>query len=251
MENFTKDFPLYRWQQCLENSRHTCWVTEWPFIHLLVPWSWPHHRALYELLFSSLENWNEVILLLITILSPWFTQPAGTSYLPGFEDQSLGRGYTLSFYCFISSIGFSSLALPLDHRRIIEQRGYWQKMDTFDVNRGKSWLANKSLILKNTVKSRGFSSYWIWFFIGLYQNIQVQNHEQSMNCLVIFYPTSKDLIEIWYQKIDKLGLRASPGNSITFLPSRRWRIGDLKQGVCRRWLINYKKNGIPDFRKLL
>lgn len=103
-------------------------MTEWSFIHLFIPWHWPPHRAFYELLLSTLENRNEAVLLPITTLSSWLTQPAGASCLPGFEGQSFGgRGYTLSFYHSVSSIGFSSLALALDHRMIIQHRNYWQK----------------------------------------------------------------------------------------------------------------------------
>lgn len=136
-------------------------MTEWPFIHLFIPWNWPHHRALYELLFSALENWNEAILLLMTILSSWFTQPAGASYLPSFEDQSFlwGVGQRLPtiilLFCFLNRILL--FGSSLDHRRIIQHRDYWQRGHFFVwIGVSHDWLI-ETWFLKSTVKSRGFS----------------------------------------------------------------------------------------------
>lgn len=89
-----------------------------------------------------------------TMPSSWFT-----SCLPGSENQSsFGRNYTLSFYFSVSAVGFSFGHSPRPQKDHSNQR-LLTKRDISGTKRGKSWLVNTSLILKNTVKSRKFSSH--------------------------------------------------------------------------------------------
>lgn len=219
-------------------------MTKWSFIRLFIPWHWPHHRALCELLFSTLENWNEAVLLLITMLSSWPAQPAGASYSPGFRGQSFwARGYTPFSYRSVSSVGFSSSALALDHRITIRRRNYWQKGAFLCVWVGVDrdyWI--ETWVSKIPCKSRGFSSHWIF---SLFAYVRIYKFMCTNVFLVFSY---YKLMPDW--KFDNrgltdwtptpMGLRASSENNIIFLPSRSWGIGFLKHCVWERWLISYK-----------
>lgn len=219
-------------------------MTEWSFIRLFIPWHWPHHRALCELLFSTLENWNEAVLLLIAMLSSWPAQPAGASYSPGFRGQSFwARGYTPFFYRSVSSVGLSSSALALDRRITIQRRNYWQKGAFLcvwvRVDRDyliETWISKTPCNLGDFHPTEYFRYLFMWEYTS----------SCAQMCLVFSYykPMPDWKFDIrgltdWTQT--PMGLGASSENNIIFLPSRRWGIGFLKHCVWER-LINKLSN---------
>lgn len=150
----TKHVPLPYWQQWTETGGQTCWMTGWRCLHSFI--CWPHCRA-HELLvfFFLFFLWTtevKLYIFLIALLLSWFIWQFGAALLAGMEDLSFpyffGWGYSLW-----SIVLFTELT-PYQ-RKMMKFGCFWQK-GTFFENKHKVWLVIMSMILKNTMKYRGF-----------------------------------------------------------------------------------------------
>lgn len=126
------------------------WLKMSSFIYLLTPLqsSWITRFFLFFLWTTEVK----LYIFLIALLLSWFIWQFGAALLAGMEDLSFpyffGWGYSLW-----SIVLFTELT-PYQ-RKMMKFGCFWQK-GTFFENKHKVWLVIMSMILKNTMKYRGF-----------------------------------------------------------------------------------------------
>lgn len=126
------------------------WLAEDVFIHLFAD---PIAELMNYSFFSPLWTTEvKLYIFLIALLLSWFIWQFGAALLAGMEDLSFpyffGWGYSLWSIVFFTE-------LTSYQRKMMKFGCFWQK-GTFFENKHKVWLVIMSMILKDTMKYRGF-----------------------------------------------------------------------------------------------
>lgn len=147
----TKHLPLPYWQQWTETSGQTCWMTGWRCLHSFICWpqlqsSWITRSFFFPLWTTEVK----LYIFLIALLLSWFIWQFGAALLAGMEKipYFFGWGYSLWSIVFFTE-------LTSYQRKMMKFDCFWQK-GTFFENKHKVWLVIMSMILKDTMKYRGF-----------------------------------------------------------------------------------------------